>query len=373
MNADRLFEATFWICLLGAPAALAGALAHFFSVARPGLERPARRLSLLAALLGGGATLADGVSLAFRWKETGHWPSQTLFEVIQFGTFVLLFCYWIVFGVLRLHSYKGALRGLTNLFLFTLLAGIAGTAVYVRGVVNRAPDTLPPALQSYWFPPHISSLMVSYATLTIAYIACLVYFSFRFARGVFEGGAGRGRMLAIGTFLFFPWFQAVVNVPVALVCLGVAGVLYRTGKGMGWLDGWMQGFDDFSFRIFSIGFPFLTAGFFMGSFWAQEAWATYWGWDSKEVSALITWLLYLLYLHLRFVAGWRGEKSMALLAIGGVSIFITFQLFGYLPESQNSLHKYTEGSDSAREGLLGSIQPETPALAPRSDQPLKDD
>ncbi|HET6202273.1 MAG TPA: cytochrome c biogenesis protein CcsA [Planctomycetota bacterium] len=361
MTADRLFDATFWICVAGAPVALAASLGHFLSGGGGRLGRLARGASLAALLLGLAATLADGASLGHRWHETGHWPSQTLFEVIQFATFVLLVCFWIVFGVLRLHAYRGGLRGLTDLILFVLLAGIAGTAVYVRGVVNRAPDTLPPALQSYWFPPHISSLMVSYATLTIAYVACLVYFSFRFARGLFERNVGRARMLAIGSFLFFPWFQAVVNVPVALICIGVAAVLYRTKKGMGWLDSWMGGFDDFSFRIFSIGFPFLTAGFFMGSFWAQEAWATYWGWDSKEVSAFITWLIYLLYLHLRFVGGLRGEKTMALLALGGVSIFITFQLFGYLPESQESLHKYTEGSGAAREGLLGEAGGEAPA------------
>jgi len=52
---------------------------------------------------------------------------------------------------------------------------------------------------------------------------------------------------------------------------------------------------------------------------------------------------------------------MALLALGGVSIFITFQLFGYLPESQESLHKYTEGSGAAREGLLGEAGGEMPA------------
>ena len=63
--------------------------------------------------------------------------------------------------------------------------------------------------------------------------------------------------------------------------------------------------------------PFLTAGLWMGAFWAQEAWANYWGWDSKENSALISWLIYIIYIHLRMLGGYRGQKAMAVLMAGG--------------------------------------------------------
>ena len=122
--------------------------------------------------------------------------------------------------------------------------------------------------------------------------------------------------------------------------------------------------DDVSFRAFSVGIPFLTAGLWMGAFWAQEAWANYWGWDSKENSALITWLIYVIYIHLRMLGGYRGEKAMAMLLGGALSVFATFQLFGYLPDSQkNSLHKYTDDNVVPREGMSGGAEASASAPA----------
>ena len=80
-----------------------------------------------------------------------------------------------------------------------------------------------------------------------------------------------------------------------------------------------------------VGFPLLTAGLVLGALWANESWGTYWGFDSKETWALITWLCFLGYLHLRFVGGWRNRRACWFLALGGIVIFITFLLFGYLP------------------------------------------
>ena len=99
--------------------------------------------------------------------------------------------------------------------------------------------------------------------------------------------------------------------------------------------------------------PFLTAGVWMGSFWAQEAWANYWGWDSKENSALITWLVYVAYIHLRMLGGYRGAKAMSVLVGGAAAVFMTFQLFGYLPDSQKSLHRYTDDGVTPQEGQVG--------------------
>ena len=52
-------------------------------------------------------------------------------------------------------------------------------------------------------------------------------------------------------------------------------------------------------RTVAWGFPWLTLSILTGAIWAQEAWGRYWGWDPKETWALITWLWYLLVLHLR--------------------------------------------------------------------------
>ncbi|MCD5323040.1 MULTISPECIES: c-type cytochrome biogenesis protein CcsB [Pontibacillus] len=75
--------------------------------------------------------------------------------------------------------------------------------------------------------------------------------------------------------------------------------------------------DEVSYRAVAIGFPVFTlGGLIFAMIWAQIAWNRFWGWDPKEVWALITWLFYAVFLHLRLGAGWHGEKSAWLAVIG---------------------------------------------------------
>ncbi|RHW39407.1 c-type cytochrome biogenesis protein CcsB [Lysinibacillus yapensis] len=75
--------------------------------------------------------------------------------------------------------------------------------------------------------------------------------------------------------------------------------------------------DEVGYRSVLIGFPVFTLGALVfAMIWAQEAWGRYWGWDPKEVWALITWLFYAAYLHLRLSKGWEGKKSAWLALIG---------------------------------------------------------
>ncbi|ALC90075.1 cytochrome C biogenesis protein [Bacillus sp. FJAT-18017] len=75
--------------------------------------------------------------------------------------------------------------------------------------------------------------------------------------------------------------------------------------------------DEISYRSVLIGFPVFTLGaLIFAMIWAQIAWTRFWGWDPKEVWALITWLFYAAFLHLRLSKGWHGEKSAWLAVIG---------------------------------------------------------
>lgn len=79
--------------------------------------------------------------------------------------------------------------------------------------------------------------------------------------------------------------------------------------------------DEISYRSVLIGFPVFTlGGLIFAMIWAQIAWGRFWGWDPKEVWALITWLFYAAFLHLRLSKGWHGEKSAWLAVIGFVII-----------------------------------------------------
>jgi len=81
--------------------------------------------------------------------------------------------------------------------------------------------------------------------------------------------------------------------------------------------------DEIGYRSVLVGFPVFTLGaLIFAMIWAQIAWTRFWGWDPKEVWALITWLFYAAFLHLRLSKGWHGEKSAWLAVIGfGIIMF----------------------------------------------------
>jgi len=292
------------------------------------------------------------VSLWNRALEVNHFPSQSMGEVLTVFCLSLLVSQAILHFALGLNRRGPGWAILTDALSFVVLCSVLGTLYYLSSLSTAQRD-LPPALQSYWFAPHIVALIFSYATLGIAGLLCVIYFVTRFWTGVFSGGRSfTSQALILAGFLLVPFVQ-VITIP-ALV---LGGVVFFIAKLLGKLpaadslSGMEKELDQVSFLAFAVGIPFLTAGLWMGAFWAQEAWANYWGWDSKENSALISWLIYVVYIHLRLVGGWRGEKAMAVLMTGALSIFFTFQIFGYLPDSQKSLHRYTDPEVPAQEGM----------------------
>lgn len=136
-----------------------------------------------------------------------------------------------------------------------------------------------PALQSPWFAPHVISYVVSYGLMTVA--ALLALASWRC----------ESRLRAA---------SAVVH----------------------------------------LAFPFMTFGLWSGALWADAAWGGYWAWDIKEAWSLLTWSLYLIYLHLErypAFASWRRP----LLLLGFASVIITFLVVNLLPRIE-SLHSYAQ-------------------------------
>lgn len=82
--------------------------------------------------------------------------------------------------------------------------------------------------------------------------------------------------------------------------------------------------DEISYRAIAIGYPIFTLGaLIFAMIWAHEAWGRFWGWDPKEVWALITWLFYAAYLHLRLSWGWQGKKSAWLAVVGFLIVMFT--------------------------------------------------
>ncbi len=255
-------------------------------------RRPASGLAATAALAA--AAASNLLLLVARGLEAGHPPFQTNFEAIVLSALCLSVGYLLVYAANKLYAV-----GPYGQMVAALVGGL--TALAAAGVlawaytVKDSPRDLPPALQSPWFVPHVIVYIFGYGALGVAFCSSAVYLVLKALRRLDETQA-----------------QA---------------------SGLGRVDA-------FTYRVIAVGFPFLSAGLIFGAFWAQEVWATYWGWDPKEVWSLITWLVYLIYLHLRRLRGWRGAKSAWFVIIGAAAIIVTFQLFGYLPSAVTSVHKY---------------------------------
>jgi cytochrome c-type biogenesis protein CcsB len=355
---DRWLRAAGWMCTLGALCAgLSGWLrwrasgANRAAPARPNLASR----SAIGALFG--AIALTFVSVWHRGVEVNHFPSQNMSEVLVMFGFATLVSIAVLHFVMKLREFSQRWAIADDALLALVLVSALLVFFESESLPNAQRD-LPPALQSYWFAPHLSALIFSYASLGIAGLICTVYFSMRFWFGVYSGGRTLGSQLLVFGLLWLVPFTQLVTIPVFLI----TGLCLWGGRKRG-----LPSADAFktiertmelvSYRAFMVGIPFLTAGLYMGAFWAQEAWANYWGWDSKENTALVTWLVYVAYLHVRMLGGYRGERSMAVLLGGALSVFVTFQLFGYMPDSQkNSLHNYTNFDVPAKEGQQGQTR-----------------
>jgi cytochrome c-type biogenesis protein CcsB len=88
--------------------------------------------------------------------------------------------------------------------------------------------------------------------------------------------------------------------------------------------------DEVNYKVVTIAFPLLTLMIATGAFWANRTWGSYWNWDPKEVGALITWLVYAAYLHMRTVRGWAGRRAAYFAIIGFIFVLFTFIGISYL-------------------------------------------
>ena len=95
--------------------------------------------------------------------------------------------------------------------------------------------------------------------------------------------------------------------------------------------------DDVMYKSIAVGFAFFTIATVLGALWAAEAWGGYWSWDPKETWALIVWLNYAAWLHMRLMKGLRGIVA-AWWALGGLAV-TTFAFLG-VNMFLSGLHSY---------------------------------
>jgi ABC-type transport system involved in cytochrome c biogenesis permease subunit len=149
-------------------------------------------------------------------------------------------------------------------------------------VFSAEPQRLPPALQSWLFVPHVAVYALSYI------------------------------FMAKATFQAMKQIISNVSLPA----------------------------EEVTYRMVCIGFPLLTLGLILGSWWGKLAWGDYWGWDPKELWSLASWLVYIGYFHFRYMFGKRYARINSLWAIAGM-VFILITLFWVnLSNLFSGLHSY---------------------------------
>jgi cytochrome c-type biogenesis protein CcsB len=252
--------------------------------------------------------------LASRWVIAGYFPLSNLYESLLFLTWTLLTIYLYLE-----NKTKSKLMG----------AVIIPVALLINGFANLtlSPDMqkaspLVPALQSNWLMMHVSMMMLSYATLIMGSLLCILFLVISKYQDVDLQIVDESSLPLYNVML--DYYEAKLFSP--------SDEISELGKLK-----LLQSLDNWSYRIIGLGFPFLTIGIIAGGVWANEAWGSYWSWDPKETWALITWIVFATYLHSRITKGWEGKKTAILGGLGFFVIWICYLGVNFLGKG---LHSY---------------------------------
>ena len=214
--------------------------------------------------------------LASRWIIAGYFPLSNLYESLLFLTWTLLTIYLYLE-----NKTKSKLMGAILIPVALLIMGFAN--------LTLSPDMqkaspLVPALQSNWLMMHVSMMMLSYATLIMGSLLCILFLVISKYQEVDLQLIDESSLPLYNVML--DYYEAKLLAP--------SNEISELGKLK-----LLQSLDNWSYRIIGLGFPFLTIGIISGGVWANEAWGSYWSWDPKETWALITWIVFATYLHSR--------------------------------------------------------------------------
>nr|YP_010516835.1 heme attachment to plastid cytochrome c [Haslea pseudostrearia]UXN44617.1 heme attachment to plastid cytochrome c [Haslea pseudostrearia] len=252
--------------------------------------------------------------LASRWIIAGYFPLSNLYESLLFLTWTLLTIY--------LYIEAKTNSKLIGSILIPVVLLINGFANLTLSPDMQKSSPLVPALQSNWLMMHVSMMLLSYATLIMGSLLCILFLVLCNNKEV---------NFTILETSSLPLYNIMLNYYETKL-LSPSTEISELGRLK-----LLQSLDNWSYRIIGLGFPFLTIGIISGGIWANEAWGSYWSWDPKETWALITWLVFATYLHARITKGWEGKKTAILGGLGFFVIWICYLGVNFLGKG---LHSY---------------------------------
>jgi ABC-type transport system involved in cytochrome c biogenesis permease subunit len=219
------------------------------------------------------------IAYGYRWYQVRHVPLQNLFEVFL-GLSVLIYPFTLFCR--RFLGIKDVKADIIDIFVGIIVLVPPGF------IFSARPQQLPPALQSWLFVPHVFVYMISYIFMTKA--------------------------------MFYASRQLV------------------SSRRKSFEE--MQRYEEAAYRMVCMGFPLLTLGLILGSWWGQAAWADYWGWDPKEQWSLASWLIYVGYLHFRYMFGKKFSRINSIWVIAGMTVIVITLLWVNLSAIFAGLHSY---------------------------------
>lgn len=339
----------------------------------------ATTMSWLGSKLTFAGLVAGTAALAVRWHEgyliapdVGHIPVSNIYEV-----FILFALLTTVFYLYYEEHYDTKQLG-----AFVMLIVVASVGFLLWYSIERGQQEIKPlipALQSWWMKIHVPANFVGYGTFSIAamvgfaYLVKFVGTPFAHLPAAFQATYSQSGALPAATDANAPQILADMQAQHAKrtkiltivlwvlgACLFIEPMVFRKGITAEYLSTYwamyfgtgllIVGFillwrkplatrlpdfavlDDIMYKAIAVGFVFFTIATILGAFWAADAWGKYWSWDPKETWALIVWLNYAAWLHLRLMAGMRGTRSALWALVGllitgfaflGVNIFLS--------------------------------------------------
>lgn len=303
--------------------------------------------SPVAAWMGTGLTwaavYAGTTGMLVRWREghllgpdIGHIPVSNLYEV--FVLFALITALFYLY-----YERRYATRALGGFVLLVITSAVVFLLWYsfTRDAFQIQP--LVPALKSWWMKLHVPANFIGYGTFALSAMVGFAYL-------VKENG--QTRSLAKLTPLFI--LGAVLCAEPMMFGSRELSATWMLYFGLGALIvGTILAFrqpiakrlppleilDDIMYRAIAVGFAFFTVATILGALWAADAWGTYWQWDPKETWALIVWLNYAAWLHMRLMKGLRGTMAAYWALIG---LVVTSFAFLGVNMFLSGLHSYGE-------------------------------
>ena len=308
------------------------------------LRNQSAAMELLGSRVAWAGVVLALVGTMVRWYEghqmgpdIGHIPVSNLYEVF------VLFC-WLTATFYLYYEEHYKTRALGAFVMLVVSAAVGFLLWYT--VVREAHQIQPliPALQSWWMKIHVPANFVGYGTFAIAAMVAFAYLIKQsasetrwyklaplWALGVvlcFEPLVFRQGKVEGGSSYWFVYFGIS-----ALIVAGILGARTRLAERLPSFEV----LDDVMYKAIAIGFAFFTIATVLGALWAAEAWGGYWSWDPKETWALIVWLNYAAWLHMRLMKGLRGAVS-AWWALVGL-VITTFAFLG-VNMFLSGLHSY---------------------------------